>query len=196
MRHLFGKLGMMLLVPLLLSACASHSTPTNRYVLPSAQLSSPPDSPEGVLEVTSPRLPYYLDVEGIVMQTDDITLQEANTHQWAEPIGRQLERGLRARLSNAMPRWRVVRDAASDQQAITLRLEVNQFQGRHDGRAIASGQWQLLNQQGDVLAMRIFNADTALEEDGYPALVRALGRSWDTVSEQIALALKDVRSID
>lgn len=196
MRHLFGKLGLMLLVPLLLSACASQSTSATRYVLPGAQLASPPSSPEGTLQVTSPRLPHYLDVEGIVMQTDDITLREANAHQWAEAIGRQLERGLRARLSQALPTWRVVRDAASDDQAITLRLEVDQFQGRQDGRAVASGQWQLLNQQGDVLAMETFNADTPLEEDGYPALVRALGKSWDKVSEQIAQATMDVRPSD
>ncbi|MCA1771198.1 MAG: ABC-type transport auxiliary lipoprotein family protein [Halomonas sp.] len=196
MRHLFVKLGVMFLVPLLLSACASQSTTANRYVLPGAQLASPPSTPEGTLQVTSPRLPHYLDVEGIVMQTDDITLREANGHQWAEAIGRQLERGLRARLSNELPTWRVVRDAASDEQAITLRLEVDQFQGRQDGRAIASGQWQLLNQQGDVLAMKTFVADTPLEEDGYPALVRALGKSWDTVSKQIAQAIKEVRSND
>ncbi|SES21743.1 hypothetical protein SAMN04487958_109161 [Vreelandella subterranea] len=193
MRQLFGKLGAVLLVALLLSACASQSTPATRYVLPGAQLASPPASPAGTLQVTSPRLPHYLDVEGIVMQTDDITLREANAHQWAEAIGRQLERGMRARLSKALPRWRVVRDAASDDQAITLRLEVDQFQGRQDGHAIASGQWQLIDPQGDVLAMETFNADTPLEEDGYPALVRALGKSWDKVSEQIAQATMAIR---
>ncbi|KPQ22062.1 MULTISPECIES: PqiC family protein [unclassified Halomonas] len=193
MRYLSRKLVVMLLLPLLLSACASNTPSASRYVLPSGSLSSPPSAPEGTLKVTAPRLPHYLDVEGIVMQVDDITLQEANSHQWAEAIGRQLERGLRARLSNALPTWRVVRDTSSDERVITLRLEVDQFQGRHDGRAIASGQWQLLNQQGDVLAMETFHAETPLVEDGYPALVRALGKSWDTVGEQIAQALEDVR---
>lgn len=193
MRHVAQKIMLMLLLPLLLSACASSSPSASRYVLPGAELSSAPSEPEGVVEVTTPRLPHYLDVEGIIMQTDDITLQEANGHQWAEAIGRQLERGLRARLSAALPSWRVVRDASGDEQAITLRLEVDQFQGRHDGLAIASGQWQLLNTQGDVLAMETFNAETSLAEDGYPALVRALGKSWDRVGEQIARALKDVQ---
>lgn len=193
MRHVAQNIILMLLLPLLLSACASSSPPANRYVLPGGELSSSPSDPEGIVEVTAPRLPHYLDVEGIVMQTDDITLHEANGHQWAEAIGRQLERGLRARLSAALPAWRVVRDASGDEQAITLRLEVYQFQGRHDGLAIASGQWQLLNHQGDVLAMETFHADTPLAEDGYPALVRALGKSWDRVGDQIARALKDVR---
>lgn len=193
MRYVAQQIMLMLLLPLVLSACASNSPSANRYVLPGGELSSTPSAPEGVVEVTTPRLPHYLDVEGIVMQTDDITLQEANGHQWAEAIGRQLERGLRARLSAALPSWRVVRDASGDEQAITLRLEVDQFQGRHDGLAIASGQWQLLNHQGDVLAMETFNANTPLSEDGYPALVRALGKSWDQVGNQIAQALRDVQ---
>ncbi|KPQ24002.1 MAG: hypothetical protein HLUCCA13_11680 [Halomonas sp. HL-48] len=193
MRHVTQRIMLMLLLPLLLSACASSSPSASRYVLPGGELTSGPSEPEGVVEVSAPRLPHYLDVEGIIMQTDDITLQEANGHQWAEAIGRQLERGLRARLSAALPSWRVVRDASGDEQAIRLRLEVDQFQGRHDGSAIASGQWQLLNAQGDVLAMESFNADTPLAEDGYPALVRALGKSWDRVGEQIAQALKEVQ---
>lgn len=193
MRYVTQQIMLMLLLPLVLSACASNSPSASRYVLPGGELSSTPSAPEGVVEVTTPRLPHYLDVEGIVMQIDDITLQEANGHQWAEAIGRQLERGLRARLSAALPSWRVVRDASGDEQAITLRLEVDQFQGRYDGLAIASGQWQLLNHQGDVLAMETFNANTPLSEDGYPALVRALGKSWDQVGNQIAQALRDVQ---
>ncbi|MDR5874450.1 ABC-type transport auxiliary lipoprotein family protein [Halomonas sp. CUBES01] len=193
MRHIAQKTMLILLLPLMLGACASSSPSASRYVLPGGALSSAPSEPEGVVEVTTPRLPHYLDVEGIVMQTDDITLHEANGHQWAEALGRQLERGLRARLSAALPAWRVVRNAAGDDQAITLRLEVDQFQGRHDGLAIASGQWQLLDHQNNVLSMNTFQTDTPLAEDGYPALVRALGKSWDRVGEQIARALKDVQ---
>lgn len=193
MRHIAQKTMLMLLLPLMLGACASSSPPASRYVLPGGALSSAPSEPEGVVEVTTPRLPHYLDVEGIVMQTDDITLHEANGHQWAEALGRQLERGLRARLSAALPAWRVVRNAAGDDQAITLRLEVDQFQGRHDGLAIASGQWQLLDHQNNVLSMNTFQTDTPLAEDGYPALVRALGKSWDRVGEQIARALKELK---
>ncbi|MGM0544494.1 MAG: PqiC family protein [Pseudomonadota bacterium] len=193
MRHIAQKTMLMLLLPLMLGACASSSPPASRYVLPGGALSSAPSEPEGVVEVTTPRLPHYLDVEGIIMQTDDITLHEANGHQWAEALGRQLERGLRARLSAALPAWRVVRNAAGDDQAITLRLEVDQFQGRHDGLAIASGQWQLLDHQNNVLSMNTFQTDTPLAEDGYPALVRALGKSWDRVGEQIARALKELK---
>lgn len=171
---------------LMLTACASSVTPPARYMLPSNQLANTPNSPQGTLQLSSPRLAHYLDVDGIIMQLDDITLNEAREHQWAESIGRQLSRSLRTRLSQELPLIRVVRDDSSQPEALNLRLEVDQFQGRHDGLAIATGQWQLRSASNELLAMESFSAQTALDDDGYPALVRALGASWDDVAKQIA----------
>ncbi|MBE0463740.1 MAG: PqiC family protein [Halomonadaceae bacterium] len=179
--------GLSLLVAcLMLTACASSVTPPARYMLPNSQLANTPNNPQGTLQLSSPRLAHYLDVDGIIMQLDDITLNEAREHQWAESIGRQLARSLRTRLSQELPLIRVVRDDSSQPEALSLRLEVDQFQGRHDGLAIATGQWQLRSTSNELLAMKTFAAQTALDDDGYPALVRALGASWDDVAEQIA----------
>ncbi|RUR55676.1 PqiC family protein [Vreelandella populi] len=171
---------------LALAACASSVTPPARYKLPESQLVNTPSNPQGTLQVRAPRLAHYLDVDGIVMQLDDITLNEAREHQWAESIGRQLARNLRTQLSQALPSIRVVRDDGSQPQALTLRLDVDQFQGRHDGMAVASGQWQLRGSDDELLVMESFSAQTALDNDGYPALVRALSASWDKVAQQIA----------
>ncbi|RUR30470.1 PqiC family protein [Vreelandella nanhaiensis] len=171
---------------LALTACASSVTPPARYKLPESQLINTPSSPQGTLQVRAPRLAHYLDVDGIVMQLDDITLNEAREHQWAENVGRQLARKLRTQLSQALPSIRVVRDDGSVPQALTLRLDVDQFQGRHDGMAVASGQWQLRSADDELLVMESFSAQTALDDDGYPALVRALSASWDKVAKQIA----------
>ncbi|MGE6606872.1 PqiC family protein [Halomonas sp. NPDC076908] len=176
---------------LLVTACASSVTPPARYMLTSGQLTNAPAQPVGTLRLSAPRLAHYLDVDGIVMQLDDITLNAAREHQWAEGLGRQLERGLRARLSQTLPSLRVVRAEGSQPDALTLRIEVDQFQGRFDGLAVASGQWQLVNAEGEMLAMENFYAETTLEEDGYPALVRALSSSWDQSAELIA---EEIRS--
>jgi uncharacterized lipoprotein YmbA len=77
-----------------------------------------------------------------------------------------------------------------DEKALGLRFEVDRFQGRHDGLAIAGGQWQLHHGDGRLLAMDGFLAETELDADGYPALVRALGRSWDEVADAIAQAVQ------
>ncbi len=185
------------IVLLLLAGCASSTAPANRYMLPNSTTALPADSPtpEHLLVVNSPRLAHYLDVDGIVLQLDDITLNAARQHLWAEPLERQLERGLRARLAEHLPGTRIMPDEASlgRSEALRLRLEVDRFQGRHDGVAIASGQWQLLAADGRLLAMERFHTETVLGDDGYPALVRALGSSWDQVAAEIASGIKRAR---
>ncbi|MGR2737192.1 PqiC family protein [Billgrantia sp. Q4P2] len=182
---------------LLLAGCASPTTPANRYMLPDSGTALSVGSPaaEHLLVVQPPRLAHYLDTDGIVLQLDDITLNAARQHLWAEPLGRQLERGLRARLAERLPDTRVMRDEASlgRSEALRLRLEVDRFQGRHDGLAIASGQWQLLAPDGRLLAMERFHVETELDDDGYPALVRALGSSWDRVVSDIATGIRQAR---
>lgn len=176
----------LLLICVLVSACASSVTPPARYMLLSAPVASIPNQPEGTLILSPPRLAHYLDVDGIVMQLDDIRLNAAREHQWAEGLDRQLERKLRTKLAQALPTLRVMRAEGEQANALTLRLNVDQFQGRFDGVAVASGQWQLLNDAGELLAMESFYAETPLAEDGYPALVRALSDSWGQATELIA----------
>ncbi|CAM3617689.1 MULTISPECIES: PqiC family protein [Halomonas] len=185
-----------LLICLLVSACASSVSPPARYMLPSDQAVIASGQPSNTLRLSAPRLAHYLDVDGIVMQLDDITLNAAREHQWAEGLGRQLERGLRARLTQALPTVRVVRAEGSQSDALTLRLDIDQFQGRFDGFAVTSGQWQLLDSQGELLVMENFYAQTRLEEDGYPALVRALGSSWDQAAELIAQEIRQGGYVD
>lgn len=177
---------LLLTVCVVISACASSVTPPARYMLPSEPLASTPSQPEGTLVLGTPQLAHYLDVDGIVMQLDDITLNAAREHQWAEGLDRQLERRMRTHLSQALPTLRVVRTESRQPNALSLRLNIDQFQGRFDGVAVASGQWQLLNGEGELLAMENFYAETALEQDGYPALVRALSESWEQAAELIA----------
>ncbi|MFY0990205.1 PqiC family protein [Halomonas sp. C05BenzN] len=184
------------LAMLWLGGCAASSPAPQRYTLPVSQQDAVAGAEaEHLLLVRPPRLAHYLDVDGIVFQLDDITLVEAREHQWAEALGRQLERGLRARLAARLPDTRVLLDDGSDPgaEALSLRLEVDRFQGRHDGLAVASGQWQVRGAGGRLLAMDGFRVETELEADGYPALVRALGRGWDTVADRIATAIERLR---
>ncbi|WP_447957829.1 PqiC family protein [Vreelandella sp. EE7] len=188
----YGTLKMLALLGLglLLSGCASSVSPPARYMLPTAQVTSPATPTEHTLQIRSPRLAHYLDVDGIVMQLDDITLNAAREHQWAEELGRQIERALRGRLSQELPLVRVVRAEGGQATGVTLSVEVDQFQGRFDGNAVVSGQWQLRGAGNQLLAMESFSAETELMQDGYPALVRALGQSLDEAAIGIAQELR------
>lgn len=179
-----------------LVGCASNDPAPNRYTLPEGAPATDMDkSVAGVeaqfqLRVAAPRLARFLDSDGIVLQLDDITLNEANHHLWAEPLSAQLARGLQARLAARLPETRVVDERTpTDGQSMILQVDVDRFNGRYDGQAVVSGQWQLRGAQGDLLAMDNFLAETELEADGYPALVRALGRSLDVVADPIAAAV-------
>ena len=181
-----------------LAGCASPGPSPQRYTLPAAaegyQAAAGAEA-EHLLLLRPPRLAHYLDVDGMVMQVDDITLVEARGHQWAEALGRQLERGLRGRLAGRLPDTRVMLDEAGVREpgALSLRLELDRFQGRHDGLAVIGGQWQLRDAEGRLLAMAPLQVETELDDDGYPSLVRALGRGWDSTADELAEAVRRAR---
>ncbi|MFM9268916.1 membrane integrity-associated transporter subunit PqiC [Halomonas elongata] len=185
------------LAALWLSGCAAGGTPPTHYTLPDAPLADDAidASSERLLVIRPIRLARYLDVEGIVFQLDDITIQQAKGHQWAEPLGRQLERGLRDRLATRLPDTRIMLDGdtARGDAPLSLRLEVDRFQGRHDGMAVAEGRWQLRDANGELLALTPFSLTTPLETDGYPALVQALGQDLDRLADRLASAIERLR---
>ncbi|MEQ5802278.1 ABC-type transport auxiliary lipoprotein family protein [Halomonas sp. H10-9-1] len=179
-----------------LGGCASNTPAPERYTLPAAPVQDPAGAEaRHQLLLAAPRLAHYLDVDGIVMQVDDITLVEARQHQWAEALGRQLQRALRDRLASRLPDTRVMLDepASRETQAQHLVLEVDRFQGRHDGQAVIGGHFRLYAPDGNLLAMHSLDMETVLAADGYPALVRALGRGWDDVADRLATAIEQAR---
>lgn len=185
-----GLFIMTLVVTSLLTACASSVSPPSRYMLPVVSPSSAPDSPQAHIQVNLPRLAHYLDVDGIVFQLDDIEMREAREHQWADTLASQLERNLRGTLAKALPSIRFSRADGLSDETLSLHLDVDEFQGRYDGYAVASGQWELRDSKNTLLHLDSFQTRTALNDDGYPALVRALGQSWAEVAQDIAQTLE------
>ncbi|WP_108446529.1 PqiC family protein [Halomonas denitrificans] len=187
------------LAALWLAGCATDAPPANRYTLPDDALAAPAAlagaEADHRLIVAQPSLARFLAVDGLVLQLDDITLNEASRHLWAEPLGLQLERRLRARLAARLPDTRILGETAGEprEAAATLRLTVDRFQGRFDGQAVVAGQWQLRDAEGALQALSPFAVEVPLARDGYPALVRALGRGWDTAVDEIAGEIKRLR---
>lgn len=172
-----------------LVACASKPVNTQKFTLPdnsqaTTQVSANTDK---VLVIGSIKLAEFLDSERIVLQLDDITLHQAKENLWAENLEQQIRRGLRSRLSSQLPETLVVSDNRGlKQPSWTIQLDIEQFQGHFAGMAITSGQWQLLDAQGNLITMSPFTIETTLTADGYPALVRALGNNLDKLAEKIA----------
>lgn len=179
-----------------LVGCAGQSTPASRYTLPEPSVQRASDAGAlhpRQLRVSPVEVASYLDQEGIVMQLSDIELNAANRNLWAEDLGQQLTRRLRQSLTANLPRVTVLGSGQGDANAWRLSISVDQFQGRYDGRAVASGEWQLYD-GNRLLAQRRFDVTRALGEDGYPALVRTLGEVWERVGEQIADGIRTADS--
>jgi uncharacterized lipoprotein YmbA len=63
---------------------------------------------------------------------------------------------------------------------------MDSFHGNADGYAVLSGHFHLSHQSQP----QAFNLRVALTDDGYPALVAALGRGVTQLSQLIALQLE------
>ncbi len=183
------------LLVFLLASCASDPASNTQYLLPGDGSAPVPAAAEHsrVLVVRPLQIADFLNDEGIVLQLDDITLNQASSNRWAEQPAMMLQRGLRQRLANRLPDTEVLDSGSRASGDLQLLVEINSFQGTHNGEAVAAGQWQLRGESGEVLVQRNFQAITRLDDDGYPALVRALGRSWDQVATEIATGISGSR---
>lgn len=177
-----------------LVGCASTQTAVSRYALPLMPSPTVENQGEGAartLTLDPIRITRYLNGEGIVMQLSDIEVQQARHHLWAETLSRQLERNLRYYLGQALQDTRVVHEAprSGAVDALRVRLEVEDFQGRYDGKAVVAGQWQVRDGSGALISRQRFKVERSLEADGYPALVRSLAEAWRQVAADLATAI-------
>lgn len=176
----------LLLVSTLVGACASSPRNTEQnYLLPAAV--------ESATSTGLPRLQVklagYLDQTGVVMETGATSVQAARRHLWAEPLPRQLKRALAYHLAAAD---RVTGQNINDQR---LTLTVTRFQGTIDGNARVSGQWHYQTDSANGTEKTdkngSFDVRQPLRKDGYSELVSRLNAAWQTVSEQIAAAIRE-----
>lgn len=183
------------LLMLLLTGCAGSSVSATRYLLPpdTAAPTAATAQRDRILVVRPLQIADFLNTDGVVLQLDDITLNQANAHLWAEQPALQLQRGLRQRLANRLPDTEILDANSRVAGELQLQVEVDSFQGTHNGEALAAGRWQLRAGNGAIVAQRSFRVATRLQADGYPVLVRALGRSWDSVADEIAASITALR---
>ncbi len=177
---------------LLILGCAKQTVEKQHYFLPVTDVTEQSsDSLRPLLKVSEVQLSDFLDSDGLVLQLDDITLNQAKNHVWAEDLHRQIDRGLRQRLNQQQQQFTVVGPQSTAD--LSLSVEIHAFHARYDGLALTSGQWQLKNKQGEIQLLEGFDFTAKLTEPGYPALVRALGQNLDKLSAQIAEELHQLQ---
>ncbi|MAL98215.1 MAG: hypothetical protein CL583_07155 [Alteromonadaceae bacterium] len=178
-----------------LSGCVSSPTPVSRYTLPlgDAQAEDLSDDAGQTVTVAPVSTARYLRHDGILMQLSDIELRHADNHLWAEPLERQLDRTLKYSLAQNLANTQVLQvrpGVAIEESNYRLTVDIDRFQGRHDGKAVVGGEWEIRNDQGRRVAHRRFQIEEPLGSDGYPALVRSLGRAWQQAIAEMGEALE------
>ena len=178
---------------MMLMGCSKAAIENQHYFLQTVDGQAEPVATSDaakLLQINDVQLADFLDEDGLVLQLDDITLNQAKNHLWAEDLSRQINRGLRARLSQKQQKFTIVgpRTAAD----LQLSVEIHAFHGRYDGLALTSGQWQLQNGRGQIQHVNRFALETKLSEPGYPALVRALSQNLDKLAVLIAEDLTQI----
>lgn len=131
----------------------------------------------------------YLAHDGIVYQTAPNRIVIADNNRWAAPLVTQIRQGLHAVLEQRLTQVNVRQPGLARQPDYRLSVHLQHFQGRYDGNAVISGSWHILNQQDQVIGHGDFKQVTALQDDGYPALVDALSRGWKTIKTSLARAI-------
>ncbi len=194
--RLLAAAGMGLCMSILVG-CAGQGIDQSRYTLPSEtqNINVAGSDFRGSVSLAPPRMANYLKDDGIVMQLDDIRIHQARHHLWAEPLDRQLQERMRQHLGQALPNADVLRrgqSAEAPSPALHVQLDVDRFQGRNDGMAVVGGQWRVRDDNDRTLSRESFEIERPLKDDGYPALVRALGSAWGTLGDRLANTLVEV----
>lgn len=166
------------LFSVLLAGCSA--TPAISYYALELPGATPPvrQTTQGpVVRIERLQLPEYLNDQGIAFQQNDVQVVNATQARWAEALERQLGRSLIRQLSAAWPAVQVMdTSAVAPADGWSLSVEVTAFQGRADGKAVVEGRWVL--QRASQTYSNVFAEQVALQDDGYPALVRALRQGW------------------
>ena len=177
----------------LLGACSSGPAHTTSYLLARPEQTATVDfnTATQVIILAPVSMDSLLENQGIVYQTSATETVVARQHLWAESLSTQLSRRLLNGLRQSQDEYWVMRSnpQMNTPSAPRLLVSFSQFNGSYLGNAVISGDWTLLNGQGDLLQSQPFLYQEPLASDGYPALVNALSKATDRLTVELSQSL-------
>ncbi|KDM90720.1 hypothetical protein EA58_15130 [Photobacterium galatheae] len=182
-------------IGLVLTGCSSQpeESEITTYVLPQAPEQTAPGlvTQQPLLVVSPVEMALHLTGTGLVYQTSETAVVQAQQNLWAEDIVRQLTRRINGDLRIKQSRyWPTERSAAIQTANVPkLQVRVNEFNGHYSGSAYFSGEWLLVEQAGNLKTIQPFSFQVPLKEPGYSAQVNALSEAVSRLTTQIAQRL-------
>ncbi|SHO56782.1 PqiC family protein [Vibrio quintilis] len=171
-----------------ITGCSSQEdVSTQLFLLPVNPL--PP-----VAEQTAPlmmvktELADYLNQPGLVYRTSQTQVIQARHNQWAQRISDQITARIVQDVRTKQARyWPEAMNAAPlTTQPLRLIVRIQKFNGVYTGEAEISGEWTLLNPDGQRIKNHYFNLHIPLQESGYAALVSALSEGLGQLTDSMA----------
>jgi len=185
---------------LALAGClGGPSGPTNFYMLSPmspSQAGTSAATAEGRIRIglATVVVPEYLNRNEIVFNLDNTVYQLAEFNQWAEPLNDNLTRVLAENLTNLLREDSIDVFQASDSSIpadYRLEVDVLRLDGNLGGQAALISQWVLLEAEEDELVlMRRSEYQEQAADNTYKGLVLAKSRTVETLSRDIAAAIK------
>ena len=175
------------------------SGPTNFYMLSPlspSQAGTSAGPAEGRIRIglATVVVPEYLNRNEIVFNLDNTVYQLAEFNQWAEPLNENLTRVLAENLTNLLRGDLIDVFLASDSSIpadYRLEVDVLRLDGNLGGQAALISQWALLEAEEDELVlMRRSEYQEPAADNTYKGLVLAKSRTVETLSRDIAAAIK------
>ena len=182
----------------LLGACSSGPAHTTSYLLAQPEQTGTVDfnAATQVIILAPVSMDSLLENQGIVYQTSATETVVARQHLWAENLSTQLSRRLLNGLRQSQDEYWIMRSnpQMNTPSAPRLLVSFSQFNGSYLGNAVISGDWTLLNGQGDLLQSQPFRYQESLASDGYPALVNALSKATDRLTAELSQSLTESKT--
>jgi|SRR5699024_9932373 len=190
-----------LLLLIMLSGCAGGPSPSRASFLlqqgavdittqPASKIDQNTEQ-QPILVLEPSRLALPLTHDGIVMQTDPNQIVVASHNRWAAPLAIQLDHGLYQLLDSNLPHFDVRRASEYNGMAdYRLRVRIDRFQGDYRGLAVISGSWRLFDSKDQIVGRGQIEESEPLHDDGYNALVQALGRGWHEARKTLAQEIR------
>ena len=185
---------------LALAGClGGPSGPTNFYMLSPlspTQAGTSAATAEGRIRIglATVVIPEYLNRNEIVFNLDNTVYQLAEFNQWAEPLNDNLTRVLAENLTNLLHEDSIDVFLASDSSIpadYRLEVDVLRLDGNLGGQVVLISQWALLEtEQDNLILMRRAEYQEPAADNTYKGLVLATSRTIETLSRDIAAAIK------
>ncbi|WP_243734577.1 PqiC family protein [Photobacterium lutimaris] len=184
----------MALVLLIGAGCSSTEPVTKTYLLPEQNnelTMAFANKHQPVVIVRPVEVAEHLAGTGLVYQTSATEVVQAQQNLWAESLSRQLTRIITEDLRQKQSRYWFdeLTPAVNSSTLPKLQVKFTQFNGHYTGLAKLSGQWLLIDKQGEALARQPFSIQVPLEQDGYDAQVKALAEGVARLTNQISQSI-------